>query len=136
MIWLLDTNIIIHALNGVPAVRDRLNEATGSDRSVTSTIVVAELAYGAECSTRREENRRSIQQKLSQIEIVPVTPAIANRFGVVKAELRSRGRLKADFDLMIAATALELGATLVTDDGPAQRRHCRPDRRQLGRLTV
>ena len=117
MIWLLDTNIIIHALNGVPAVRDRLNEATGSDRTVTSTIVVAELTYGAECSTRREENRRSIQQKLSQIEIVPVTPAIANRFGVVKAQLRSRGRLKADFDLMIAATALELGATLVTDDG-------------------
>lgn len=117
MIWLLDTNIIIHALNGAPTVRDRLNEATGTDRTVTSTVVVAELTYGAECSTRREENRRSLQQKLSQIEIVPVTPAIANRFGMVKAQLRSRGRLKSDFDLMIAATALELGATLVTDDG-------------------
>jgi predicted nucleic acid-binding protein len=46
-----------------------------------------------------------------------VTAAIADRFGVIKAQLRSRGRLKADFDLMIAATALDLGATLVTDDG-------------------
>jgi tRNA(fMet)-specific endonuclease VapC len=118
VIWLLDTNIIIHALNGVGKVRDRLNAAQDSDRILTSTIVVAELVYGAECSTRREENRRSIQQKLSQIEVIPVTPAIADRFGVVKAQLRSRGRLKADFDLMIAATALELGATLVTDDGP------------------
>ena len=117
MIWLLDTNIIIHALNGVPKVRDRLTSAADGDRTLTSTIVVAELIYGAECSTRREENRRSIQHKLSQIEVVPVTPAIADRFGVVKAQLRSRGRLKADFDLMIAATALELGATLATDDG-------------------
>jgi len=63
-----------------------------------------------------EENRRSIQQKLSQLEVILVTPAIADRFGVVKAQPRSRGRSKADFDLMIGATALELGATLVTDD--------------------
>ena len=74
MIWLLDTNIVIHALNGVPTVRDRLNAAADSDRTVTSTIVVAELVYGAECSTRREENRQGIQQKLSQIEVVPVPP--------------------------------------------------------------
>jgi len=25
VIWLLDTNIVIHALNGVPTVRDRLS---------------------------------------------------------------------------------------------------------------
>jgi tRNA(fMet)-specific endonuclease VapC len=118
VIWLLDTNIIIHALNGVPRVRDRLNAAADADRLMTSTIVVAELIYGAECSARREENRQNIQRKLQQIEVVPVTPAIADRFGVVKAQLRSRGRLKTDFDLMIAATALELSATLVTDDGP------------------
>jgi tRNA(fMet)-specific endonuclease VapC len=118
VIWLLDTNIIIHALNGVPRVRERLNAVSDSDRVVTSTIVVAELIYGAEGSVRREENRQSIREKLRRIEAVPVTLAIADRFGVVKAQLRSRGRLKADFDLMIAATALELGATLVTDDGP------------------
>ena len=118
MIWLLDTNTIIHALNGVPRVRDRLNAVPDSDQIVTSTVVVAELIYGAECSARRDENRQSIREKLEQIDVVPVTLAIADRFGVVKAPLRSRGRLKADFDLMIAATALELGATLVTDDGP------------------
>jgi hypothetical protein len=33
-----------------------------------------------------------------------MAPAIADRLGLVKAQLRSRGRLKADFDLMIAAT--------------------------------
>jgi len=43
VIWLLDTNIVIHALNGVPAVRDRLNAATVGDRIATSTAVLAEL---------------------------------------------------------------------------------------------
>jgi predicted nucleic acid-binding protein len=94
VIWLLDTNTIIHALNGVPEVRDRLNAAADSDRMLTSTIVMAELIYGAECSTRREENRRSIQHKLSQIEVVPVTPAIADRFGVVKASFGREGGLR------------------------------------------
>jgi len=77
----------------------------------------AELVYGAECSTRREDNRRAIYEKLIRFELIAVTPAIADRFGVLKAQLRARGRMKADLDLMIAATALELGATLVTDDG-------------------
>jgi predicted nucleic acid-binding protein len=36
---------------------------------------------------------------------------------LLKAQLRIGGRLKADLDLLIAATALELGATVVTDDG-------------------
>jgi predicted nucleic acid-binding protein len=49
-------------------VRDRLNAAADSDRHLTSTIVVAELIYGAECSTWREEIGWGIQQKLRQIE--------------------------------------------------------------------
>jgi tRNA(fMet)-specific endonuclease VapC len=118
VIWLLDTNTIIHALNGVPRIRDRLNAVPDGDRIAASTIAVAELIYGVECSARQEENRRNIREKLQRIEVVPVTLAIAERFGLVKAQLRSSGRLKADFDLMIAATALELDATLVTDDGP------------------
>jgi tRNA(fMet)-specific endonuclease VapC len=117
VIWLLDTNVIVHALNGLASVRGRLNALGDDDRVVTSTIVLAELIFGAECSARREQNRRNVYERLSRIEIIDVTPAIADRFGVLKAQLRRHGRLKADLDLLIAATALDLGATLVTDDG-------------------
>jgi tRNA(fMet)-specific endonuclease VapC len=94
-----------------------LNSLSRGERVVTSTIVLAELIYGAECSTRRDQNRRNVYEKMSRIELIDVTPAIADRFGVLKAQLRIGGRLKADLDLLIAATALELGATVVTDDG-------------------
>jgi predicted nucleic acid-binding protein len=46
VIWLLDTNTIIPALNGASRVQERLNALPDSDRVVTSTIVVAELIYG------------------------------------------------------------------------------------------
>jgi tRNA(fMet)-specific endonuclease VapC len=117
VIWLLDTNAVVHALNGQASVRGRLNALSDDDRVVTSAIVLAELIYGAECSARREQNRRNVYEKLSRIEVIDVTPAVADRFGVLKAQLRLGGRLKADLDLLIAATALDLGATLVTDDG-------------------
>jgi predicted nucleic acid-binding protein len=50
-------------------------------------------------------------------EVIPVSDAIARRFAGLKAQLRARGRTKQDFDLIIAATALESGSILVTDDG-------------------
>ncbi len=40
----------------------------------------------------------------------------AARFGALKQQLVSRGRVKADIDLHIAAAAIEAGATLVTND--------------------
>jgi tRNA(fMet)-specific endonuclease VapC len=116
MRWLLDTNTIIHALNGVLSVRRRLNEVEEQGEILTSAVVVGELIYGAECSARCEENRENIQRKLERVRIVPLDISIANRWGTLKAHLRTRGRLKADIDLLIAATAIAEEAVLVTDD--------------------
>jgi len=116
MRWLLDTNTIIHALNGVLSVRRRLNEVEEQGDILTSSVVVGELIYGAECSARREENRENIRRKLERIRIVPLDAQIAEKWGMLKAQLRARGRLKADIDLLIAATAIAEEAALVTDD--------------------
>jgi tRNA(fMet)-specific endonuclease VapC len=113
---LLDTNTIIHAMNGVLSVRRRLNEVAGQGKILTSALVVGKLIYGAECSARREENRENIRRKLERIRIVPFDAQLGDRWGTVKAQLRARGRMKADIDLLIAATAVEEGAILVTDD--------------------
>jgi tRNA(fMet)-specific endonuclease VapC len=116
MRWLLDTNTIIHALNGVLSVRRRLNEVEDRDEILTSALVVGELIYGAECSARCEENRENIRRKLERVRIVPFDAQVGDRWGRLKAQLRARGRMKADIDLLIAATAVEEGAVLVTDD--------------------
>jgi predicted nucleic acid-binding protein len=116
MKWLLDTNIIIHALNGVPPVRRRLNEAQEQGEILTSALVVGELIFGAECSARCEENRENIRRKLERIRVVACDARLADRWGTLRARLRERGRPKSDVDLLIAATALQEGAVLVKDD--------------------
>jgi predicted nucleic acid-binding protein len=52
--WLLDTNTLVYILNGEARIRARANEAGRAGRVVTSIVVVAELLYGVERSSRRE----------------------------------------------------------------------------------
>jgi len=117
VIWLLDTNTIIYAQYVGGRVRDRLDEASRQGRIVTSILVLAELFYGAERSARPAANRLKVEQLVEAVEVLPITMGSAARFGVLKQQLVSRGRVKADIDLHIAATAVETGATLVTNDG-------------------
>jgi tRNA(fMet)-specific endonuclease VapC len=116
VIWLLDTNTLAYILNGEAGVRSRANEAGRVGRVVTSIVVVAELLYGVERSERRETNLSHLEKALEQIEIMPLNLGAAAHFGRLKAELRAKGITKTDLDLLIAATALDLGATLVTND--------------------
>jgi predicted nucleic acid-binding protein len=114
--WLLDTNTVVHAINGVASVHRRLNELRGDDRIVTSILVRAELMYGAFRSARREDNVRQISDKLARFEVFPVSEMVADRFGELKAHLRRVGKPRSDVDLLIAATAIEHDCILVTDD--------------------
>jgi tRNA(fMet)-specific endonuclease VapC len=116
VIWLLDTNTLAYILNGEVGVRNRANEAGRVGRIVTSIVVVAELLYGVERSTKRETNLRHLEKALEPMEIVPLSLGAAAHFGRLKAELRAKGITKTDLDLLIAATAIDLGATLVTND--------------------
>lgn len=47
---------------------------------------------------------------------LPVGLAVVDRYAVVRAQVERVGRPKSDFDLVIACTALEQEATLVTHD--------------------
>jgi len=118
MIWLLDTNMLVYARDGVRSVVSRLDEVWERGEVVTSLLVVGELIYGVERSIRREANLAAVEQQLAMLDaILPPTDAIVRRFGRLKAELGRRGIIKQDIDLHIAASAIETGATLVTNDG-------------------
>jgi tRNA(fMet)-specific endonuclease VapC len=118
VIWLLDTNMLVYARNGVAPVVARLDEVWEQGEVVTSLLVVGELIYGVEKSIRREGNLAAVEQQLAMLDgILPLTDAIIRRFGRLKAEMGRRGIIKQDIDLHIAATAIEAGATLVTNDG-------------------
>lgn len=115
MNYVLDTNILVAALNGDPAVIARLNEVEPFEEAILPALALAELRFDASSSRRVGENLARIERILEGVAFAPVDRPIAERFGDLKADLRRRGIIKSDADLLIAATALQLGAILVTN---------------------
>jgi len=113
--YVLDTNTVIAALNGVPSVTRRLASVSAGDVGLP-VVVLAELLYGAHRSRRREENLVKIATLRQGVTVIPLTEGIAERYGVVRADLQSRGIAKSDFDLVIACSAIETNTVVITDD--------------------
>jgi len=111
--YLLDTNIIIDLLAGVEAVRTRLADA---DEAFAPSIAIGELYYGAEKSTRPEENVGRIEQFASITTVLGCDTQTAREYGQIKNLLRARGRPIPENDLWIAAIARQHALTLVTRD--------------------
>ncbi len=115
MSYVLDTNIIVAALNGHQPVVERLNSVP-TGQALLPAMTLAELRYGALSSRRVAENLERIDRILEILVFIPVDRDIVEQFGVIKADLRRRGLTKSDADLLIAATAAQRDCVLVTDD--------------------
>jgi tRNA(fMet)-specific endonuclease VapC len=109
---LLDTNIIVAYFNGnIPVVERIANRL--SDIAIPS-LVAAELYYGACASSRAEENLAKLNRFCQIVPIVNFDLLAARQFGILKADLRKRGRPTGETDAWIAAIALAHSAILVT----------------------
>ena len=71
---------------------------------------------GARRSRRVDQNLGRLATLREEFVAMPVSDAVADRYGEVRADLQTRGVTKSDFDLLIACTALEQDALLVTAD--------------------
>jgi tRNA(fMet)-specific endonuclease VapC len=116
MQYLLDTNVCVDYLNGrYPAVTGAIRRAS-PDELCVSSVVVAELRYGAEKSEHRRRNHLRLDVFLSEVACVPFDGMAAAMFGRVRAALEARGTVIGPYDLQIAAHALALGLVLVSDN--------------------
>lgn len=87
----------------------------GTGNCAISEITSAELLYGAECSLRPEYNRGLVWELTSQFRQIPIS-AVVPRYAREKNLLRQAGQLVDDFDILIAATALEYKLVMVTNN--------------------
>jgi tRNA(fMet)-specific endonuclease VapC len=111
--YLVDTNVAIEHLHGNPRVVQVLDQLLG--RTVfLSWATVAELFEGAFATSNSEANIVEIRHAFATFDVLAPTNAIALRFAELRTYLRRRGQLIDNFDLIIAATALDTDLTLVT----------------------
>lgn len=114
-LYLLDTNILIAALKGQAAVKQRL-ETLPLDSIRLSTVVLGELEFGAEKSVYRERNRARLVSMAQQLQLVGIDVATSRQYGQVRAHLERQGTPIGANDTWIAAQALAIKAVLVTDN--------------------
>jgi len=112
---LLDTNICIHLINAKPpAVLQRFRGYRMGEIGICS-VVAAELAYGvAKSSSTR--NRQALELFLAPLAILPFDEAAFWIYGDLRADLERKDTPIGALDTLIAAHALSLQATLVTNN--------------------
>lgn len=119
MTFLLDTNVLSDLMRRHPALEAHPERLSASDRVITCTIARGEILYGL---ARLPSGQRRAQLELKAANLFGVLhcesiPELAaDRYAVVKFARERRGLAMDENDLWIVATALALGATLVSRD--------------------
>jgi tRNA(fMet)-specific endonuclease VapC len=108
----LDTDVVIALLRGNHTVAERLKAVTPA--AEISSLVLAELIYGALAAQDPVQARRRLDRFLPSLGIVPFDSAAAEAYGGIRLALRKKGRPIGDADTWIAAVAVARRATLVT----------------------
>jgi tRNA(fMet)-specific endonuclease VapC len=122
MRYLLDTNICIYIANRKPpGVLTRLQGLKAGDVGM-SVITYLELVYGAWKSQRRDANLQRIQELERHIPVLPLDTKVGRHYGQLRTELQKKGAPIGAYDLLIAAHALSLELTLITNNSREFRR--------------
>ena len=111
--YLLDTNILSDLMDNLRGnARKKLGQV-GYQAACTSIIAAAELRYGA---VRKRSDRLSsrVEAILTQIAVVDFSPDADRHYAYLRYQLERKGTPISGNDMLIAAHALALDATLVT----------------------
>jgi tRNA(fMet)-specific endonuclease VapC len=113
--FLLDTNIVSDLIRNPRGRCAAKLEAVGEGNVCTSIVVSAELRYGA-AKKRSARLTRQLEEVLSALEILALEAPSDTQYAQVRTKLEAAGTPIGGNDLLIAAHALSLGLTLVTDN--------------------
>lgn len=113
--FLLDTNILSDLIRQPDGMVAHAIADVGEDAIATSIIVAGELRYGGE-KRGSQRLQSKIEDLLSLIPVLPLKDDADACYGRLRAELERLGTPIGANDMLIAAHALAIGATLVTDN--------------------
>jgi predicted nucleic acid-binding protein len=117
---ILDSSVVIAAERRGDNVTQMLKQivaATGDQRTVLSSVGLTELVHGiyrAQSAQARSRRDSFIRELLNDVEVYPYTKETALLAGKIDGEQQSQGIIIPFGDLLIGATALEVGYSILT----------------------
>lgn len=115
MKYLVDSDWAIDHLNGVQRVVSRLGELSEEGLGL-SVISLAEVYEGIFYSSDPPREEQALRAFLHGVSIIAVDDDICRIFARERGRLRAAGNIIGDFDLLIGATALRHGLTLLSNN--------------------
>lgn len=116
MRFMLDTNICVDIIRRRSDRILRRIQRLPPDDLCLSSVTLCELEYGAAKSADPARNRLALAEFMTPISVAPHDDGVAPVYGRVRTALERAGTPIGPLDTMIAAHALSLGLTLVTNN--------------------
>lgn len=119
---ILDTSAIVTAErqgDSVPRILSRMRDVLGDAEVGLSVVSVIELTHGiqrARHETQRQRREAFVEELIAAVAVYPVTVEIAQLAGLISGREAARGVNLPLEDLLIGATALQLGFEVVTEN--------------------
>ena len=115
-LYLLDTNMVSYILTGrYASARAHLAGLAGNESACISAITEGELLYGVEKSGN-DRQRNALHSFLQRMRVQPWDSSAAMEYGRLRARQEKARKTLGPLDIQIAAHAIALAATLVTQD--------------------
>jgi tRNA(fMet)-specific endonuclease VapC len=110
---MLGTNIFSDLIRNPQGKAAKRIAKVGENNVCTSIIVAAELRYGC-AKTSSQCLLKAVDELLGEIDVLPFDVPADAEYGGIRSELEAAGKPIGSNDLLIAAHAYAIGATMVT----------------------
>lgn len=115
MSLMIDTNICVYLITG--RHREVVTQFMAHwEEACISSITLAELEFGVAKSSRPQANRESLKRFVANMPVMAFGAEQTRAYGKIKAALSRAGTMIGPLDTLIAAHALSLDHTLVTNN--------------------
>ena len=114
---ILDTSILVALLKDDEAVKERIRALEAERASLSTTAITAyELLKGAEISLKKEENVTKVRALVSSLNVIGLGINACEEAAKIYHELRAKGKIIGEFDVLIASIVKSVDDELVTRD--------------------
>ena len=114
MSFLIDSDRVADFLNGKPDGVELFRTLAPAGFPISVVMTYGEILDGVYYGRDPARHEAVFTAFLVGVAILPVTASISERFARIRGDLRRRGQLIGDLDILIGATALEYNLTIVT----------------------
>ena len=115
-LYMLDTDTCAFLLRRASKSLLERIQTVPLQQQIMSVVTYAELLYGVQVSTKKKINQAAVDALVRHLAILDFSKDAARHHADIRSDLRKKGSVIGSKDLLIAAHARSLGATVVTDN--------------------